>query len=161
MQTGVERSVRKWVLLAIMVAGCSRGPAVGTSLTGAPSPREAATAFINAVKAQDLQAMGAVWGTEKGPARDQLDRDQLDKRLVLLQQCYDHDRFQILDELMGSDGGRVVRIQVTRGNRTKTPSFKMILGPSSRWYVLDADYETVQADFCVRSAPTGRSEAGR
>lgn len=130
---------------------------MGTSLTGAPSAREAATMFMGAVKSQDLQAMGAIWGTEQGAARDHMEREQLDKRLVLLQQCYDHDRFQILDESIGSDGGRVVRVQVTRGNRTKTPNFKLVRGPSARWYVLDTDYETVQSDFCTRSNTSGRS----
>jgi hypothetical protein len=124
---------------------------MGSSLTGAPSSRDAATMFMGAVKSQDLQAMGAVWGSAQGAARDYMDRGELDKRLVILQQCYDHDRFQILDESLGSDGSRRVRVQVTRGTRTKTPNFKLVLGPSSRWYVEDVDYEAVQADFCRTS----------
>lgn len=123
---------------------------MGTSLAGAPTPRDAATMFMGAVKAQDLQAMGAVWGTNQGAARDNMEREVLDKRLILLQACYDHDRFQILDESLGSDGSREIRVQVTRGNRTRTPKFKVVLGPSNRWFVLDTDYEAVQADFCTR-----------
>jgi hypothetical protein len=129
---------------------------MGSSLSGAPTAREAATMFMGAVKSQDLQAMGAVWGTAQGAARDHMAREELDMRLVLLQQCYDHDRFQILDEGLGSDGNRVVRIQITRGNRTKTPQFKVVQGPSRRWYVLDTDYESVRADFCTRPSGTGR-----
>jgi len=142
--------VRKWALFAIVAVACSRGPGMGTSLTGAPTPRDAATMFMGAVKAQDLQAMGAVWGTAEGAARDHMERNQFDQRLVLLQHCYDHDRFQILDESLGSDGNRVVRVQVTRGSRTKTPAFKIVRGPSNRWYVLDTDYESVKDDFCIR-----------
>lgn len=121
---------------------------MGTSLAGAPTPRDAATMFMGAVKSQDLQAMGAIWGTEQGPARDHMERDVMDKRLILLQQCYDHDRAQILDERLGTSATeRIIRVQVTRGNRTKTPEFKIVRGPSNRWYVGDTDFPTVQ-EFC-------------
>lgn len=141
--------MRKWVLLALVAAGCGQGPGPGTSLTGAASARDAATQFLAAVKAQDLQAMGVVWGTERGPARDVLDRADLDKRLVLLQQCYDHERFQILDESPGTEGSRMIRVQITRGNVTRVPSFRVVRGPSERWYVLDTDFATVQGLFCT------------
>ena len=142
--------MRKWALFAIVAWACSSNPAVGTSLSGAATPRDAAMGFMNAVKAEDLQAMGAVWGSAQGAARDNMDRQELDKRLVVLQGCYAHDRAQILEESAGPDGQRVVRLQITRGNRTKTSSFKTVRGPSNRWYVLDTDYESVQADFCKR-----------
>jgi hypothetical protein len=102
-----------------------RGRAGGHVALGAPSAKEAATMFMGAVKAQDLQAMGAVWGSEQGAARDHMDRTELDKRLVILQSCYDHDRAQILDEQAGPNGQRVVRVQVTRGGKTKVPQFKV------------------------------------
>jgi hypothetical protein len=121
----------------------------GSSLTGAATARDAATQFMGAVKAQDLQAMGAVWGTASGPARDVLEREDLDKRLVLLQQCYDHDRFQILEESLGPQGTRNIRIQVTRGNTTRIPTFRVVQGPSNRWYVLDTDFPAVQGEFCT------------
>ena len=142
--------MRKWVLVALVAAACSRGPGPGSSLTGATSARDAATQFLMAVKAQDLQAMGVVWGTENGPARDVLDRADLDKRLVLLQQCYDHERFQILDDAPVTEGSRTVRVQITRGNITRVPSFKVVRGPSNRWYVLDTDFDAVQGEFCAR-----------
>lgn len=92
--------------------------------------------------------MGAIWGTEQGAARDHMERQELDRRLIILQQCYDHDRAQILDERFGTDRERVVRIQITRGNRTRTPEFKVVRGPSNRWYVADTDFPTVQGEFC-------------
>jgi hypothetical protein len=148
-QTGLEPSVRKWALLVIVAAACSRNPSMGSSLTGAATARDAATMFLGAAQSQDLQAMGAVWGTDKGAARDNMDREQLDRRLILLQPCYVHDRAQVLDERLGTTpNDRAVRIQITRGTRTKTLEFDIVKGPSNRWYVLDVDYETVQNDFC-------------
>jgi hypothetical protein len=155
-QTGLETSVKKWCLLAIVAIACSKNPSMGSSLAGAPAPRDAVTNFMGAVKAQDLQAMGAIWGSEQGAARDNMDRAELDRRLIILQQCYNHDRAQILDDQAGSTPNeRRVRVQVTRGNRTKTPEFKVVKGPSNRWYVQDTDFPTVQGEFCARQ-PSGR-----
>jgi hypothetical protein len=136
-------------LLVFLLSACSRAPSPGSSMTGAPTARDAATRFMNAVKAQDLMAMGGVWGTDRGPARESLERSDLDRRLVLLQQCYDHDRFQILDESSTPEGERVVRVQITRGNVTRTPAFRVVQGPSNRWYVRDTDFATVQGQFCT------------
>lgn len=148
-QTALEPSVRKWALLIVVAAACARTPSMGSSLTGAPTAREAATMFVGAAQAQDLQAMGAVWGTDQGAARDNMERDVLDRRLIILQPCYMHDRAQVLDEQLGSTATeRRVRIQLTRANRTKTLEFKVVRGPSNRWYVEDANYEAVQSDFC-------------
>ena len=142
--------MRKWALLiAVVAAACARNPGMGSSLTGAPSARDAASMFVSAANSQDLQAMGAVWGSDKGAARDNMDRMELERRLIILQPCYAHDRAQILDEQMGlTPAERLVRIQLTRANRTKTLQFKVVRGPSNRWYVGDTAYEAVQSDFC-------------
>lgn len=122
---------------------------MGSSLTGATSARDAAMLFVNAAKAQDLQAMGSLWGTDKGAARDNMDRQQLESRLIILQPCYVSDRVQVLDEQIGTTPTeRRVRLQLTRGSRTKNLEFKVVRGPSNRWYVEDTNYEAVQADFC-------------
>jgi hypothetical protein len=141
--------VRKWALLIVVATACARNPSMGTSLTGAPSSSAAASMFVNAAQAQDLQAMGAVWGSAQGAARDNMERDVLDRRLIILQPCYVHDRAQILDDRIGSVmTEHLVRIQLTRGTRTKTLEFKVVRGPSNRWYVEDVAYDAVQADFC-------------
>jgi hypothetical protein len=142
--------VRKVILLvAVVSAGvaCRRGVAPTGAMTGAPAPRLAVEQFLSAVKAQDLQAMSVVWGTEKGPARDQMERTELEKREIVMQGCYAHDRFRILDESPSTEGRRLVRVQITRGNRTKTPNFTTVKGPSDRWYVLDADFNAMR-EFC-------------
>lgn len=124
---------------------------MGSSVTGAQTARDAATMFVEAAKSQDLQAMGSIWGTSKGAARDNMDRSQLESRLIILQPCYVADRVQVLDEQLGTTPTeRKVRIQLTRGSRTKTLEFKTVRGPASRWYVEDVNYEAVQTDFCRR-----------
>jgi hypothetical protein len=124
--------------LAALVAAC-RTPQPGTTLTGAAAPRIAVEQFLSAVRAQDLQAMSAVWGNEKGPARDQFERTELEKREIVIQSCLSHDKFRILDESPGEGGTRVLRVELTIGSVVRSPKFKTIRGPSDRWYVLDAE----------------------
>ncbi|MBV6521618.1 MAG: hypothetical protein MNPFHGCM_01761 [Gemmatimonadaceae bacterium] len=139
--------MKKLILLALIMAACSRGVAPGNSLTGAVAPRRAVEEFLGAVNSQDLQAMSVVWGTEDGPARDHLERTELEKREIIMTGCYAHDRFRILGESPGTSGRRMVRVEIVRGTRTKTPNFTTVKGPSERWYVLDADFDAMR-DFC-------------
>ena len=136
--------MKKLAILALIVAGCSRNPGPGSQLTGAAAPRLAAEQFMKAVAAQDLQAMSVVWGTEKGAARDQLDRNELDRRLIVIQSCYAHDRFTIGEESPGPNGHRFIKVSITRGRNSRTPNFEMVKGPSDRWYVQDADFDAMQ-----------------
>lgn len=144
--------MKKWMVLGIAVAlvACGKQPATGTALTGAPAPRRAVELFLAAVKAQDLQAMSVVWGTDKGPARDQIERTELEKREIIMQSCYDHDRFVIIEEAPAPNGERYVRVAITRGKITKNPNFATVKGPSDRWYVRDADF-TAMRELCKTS----------
>lgn len=139
----------KWIVMValVLVAACGRKPAPGASLTGAAAPRLAVEQFLAAVKAQDLQAMSVVWGTAKGPARDQLERTELEKREIIMQACYDHDSFRVLEEGPAPDGERAVRVEITRARKTATPTFLMVKGPSDRWYVRDAGINAMR-EFC-------------
>jgi hypothetical protein len=144
--------VRKCLALLVVLAACSKNPSPGAALPGAVAPRQAVVAFLAAVKAQDLQAMSTVWGDEKGPARERFDRTELEKRLLIMQGCYDHERYQILDETPRASGVRIIRVSLVRGNRTKTTGFEVWKGPSSRYFVnvSNAEFSSMQKEFCPR-----------
>jgi hypothetical protein len=147
--------VKRTILLLLAITACrsSSTPAPSTSpsasvpanLPGAAAPRQAVERFLGAAKSQDLQVMAIAWGTEKGPARDPFERTELEKRLIVMQGCYDSDRYRILDENPGESGKRVLRVELTKGSVTKTPRFTTVKGPSDRWYVEDADFAAVTA----------------
>ena len=143
--------MKKWMMMVplAVLAACGRNPAPGVALTGAAAPRLAVEQFMAAVKAQDLQAMSVVWGTAKGPARDQLERAELEKREIIMQACYDHERFRIVEEGPAPDGERSVKVEVTRGKKTATPNFSVVKGPSDRWYVRDAGISAMK-ELCRR-----------
>ena len=146
--------MKRTILLLLAITACrSSSPSSAPSpsgsvapvanLPGAAAPRQAVERFLGAAKSQDLQEMAIAWGTEKGPARDQFERTELEKRLIVMQGCYDGDRHRILDENPGENGKRVLRVELTKGAVTKTPRFTTVKGPSERWYVEDADFAAV------------------
>jgi hypothetical protein len=103
--------------------------------------------FLNGARAQDIQAMSVVFGTSRGPARDNMSRDELEKRLIILQCYFNHDKFRILSETPGDGGHRVVATELTRGTNVRTPSFYTITGPGGRIYIDNMEIAAVK-DFC-------------
>lgn len=123
-------------------AGSSRG-----QLTGAAAPRLAVEQFMAAARAQDLQAFSAIWGSEKGAARDIVDRSQLEKR-ELTMMCYlSHDKFEIGSDVTPKPTEHDYQVQLTRGNIARETKITVVQGPSERWYVLDAQLQPLQ-DLC-------------
>ncbi len=153
----------KKLLLAILVlSACSHSTTTtttgagaprtttGPQLPGGPSPRLAVEEFLTAVRGQDLQAMSAVFGTSRGPSRDNMDREQLEKRLIILQCYFNHDKYRILGEGPGESSHRVFTVELTRGRLTRTPHFYTIEGPNNRWFVDNMEIAAVK-EFCRES----------
>jgi hypothetical protein len=160
----VEKRVKKLLLVMLALTACSRattttttGPAgtsttTGPQLVGASSPRLAVEQFLTAVRAQDLQAMSVVFGTSNGPARDNMEREQLDKRLIILQCYFNHDKSRMLGETPGEGGHRIFTVELTRGRLVKAPRFYTIRGPDDRWFVDNMEIAAVR-EFCREPAP--------
>ncbi len=123
------------------------------TMTGADTPREAVSNFLTAVHAQDIQGMGAIFGTSRGPARDNMDRNELEKRLIILQCYFDHDKFRIVGDTPGDSGHRVVATELTRGSNIRTPNFWVVQGPANRYYIDNMEIAAVR-DFCCSSGGT-------
>jgi hypothetical protein len=152
----------KKLLLALVVVGASacRTAPPSTSASdnspGAGTSIGAVEKFFSAVHAQDLQAMSQVWGTTKGPARDNMPRAELEKREVILQCYFNSDTFRVLGESPTAENRRMVRVELQRGGKTRAPVIYTVLGPGSRWYVENLDIAAVK-DFCAMApASPGR-----
>jgi len=146
--------VKRIALLLLVAVACRSAPTHtnpttgAVQLTGASSPREAVQSFLGAVKSQDLQAMSVIWGTSKGPARDQMERAQLERR-ELIMQCYlTHDKFDIQSDTRTGEGLHKLGVSLTKGNITRETNFITVQGPSQRWYVQDVPLEPVR-DLCA------------
>lgn len=126
-------------------------PRTSSSPTGGASARAAVQEFLDAVKAQDIQAMSVLFGTSHGPARDNMNREELEKRLVILQCYFNHDKARFVSDNPGDQGHRIVQFELTRSNITRTPAFYSIQGPSGRWYVDNMEIAAVR-DFCRKTS---------
>ena len=143
------------VVLLLLLGACQSTTGGSTSrpnggpATGASAPRAAVDGFLAAVRSQDLQAMSSYWGSARGPARDALERDVLEKR-ELIMQCYlSHDRYNVVNEMAGEKGMRILRVALSKGALTRETNFTTIQGPGQRWYVQEVDLAAT-ADFCNR-----------
>ncbi len=132
-----------------LLAACSSATQTGSGgqLTGAAAPQLAVEQLLRAVNAKDLQAMSVIFGTKNGPARETMDRTELEKREIILACYFGHDSSRILGESQGSQGHRDVHVELKKGNLTRSTTFYTIKGPGDRWYVDNMDIAAVR-DFC-------------
>lgn len=116
---------------------------------GAVTGKAAVEAFLKAVKAQDLQTMSAVWGTTKGAARDQMKREDLEKRLIIMQCTLTHDRWAFLEDRprLQTGGRQEFQIELFQAQRSAKTSILTVAGPGGRWFVEDINLLPLK-DFC-------------
>ena len=151
--------MRKLLAVVLLLAACRSAPPATTpsgALYGASSPRAAVEAFLAGIKAQDLQAISAVWGTEKGPlvTAGDISRDEVEKRELIMICYFRHDAARVLEQAASGQSNRPgFRVELKRGDQTRTPTFTTAQGPQGRWFVADADVQAVR-DFCDPSRPT-------
>ena len=131
-------------------AGASAAlPASGGAAGGSASAKAAVEGFMTAVKSQDLQAMSMIWGTENGLAREQMPRDELEKRLVVMQCNLNHDSWTYAMGLDGTTrtGEQDLRIELRQKNLKEQTIVTTVRGKNGRWYVKNIDLSKLNA-FC-------------
>ncbi len=145
------------LLLVLAVAGC-RPNAVGSGSTGADSSQMAVVEFLNGARAQDLQAISKVWGNAESPTRDRVERQELERRLLVIICHLRHDESRIGAPQLGEAGRTIFSAELTRGTRRATVPFTTVRNTrNGRWYVEDVDLrparEICNAEPMNRPAP--------
>jgi hypothetical protein len=120
--------------------------------TGAADARSAVKAFLDAGRAQDLQALSAVWGSANGPLRNVITHDQLEKRELIVMCFLKHDSDVIGNPSAAAGSRMIFPATLTQGAITKSTTVTAIIGPSSRWYVETIDLPKIEA-FCQKQQP--------
>jgi hypothetical protein len=146
-----------WAVLLVLtfVGGCRR--TVSGSTEGAASSQQAVMQFLDAARAQDIQAMSVVWGDAEAPARARMQRQELERRLIIIARTLCHDSASIAAPTPGEGGRLVHKAEVTKGSRTATVAFTTARNRrSGQWFVEDIDLRPVR-DFCA----TGGSSSTR
>lgn len=116
---------------------------------GAVTGKAAVEGFLKAVKAQDLQTMSAIWGTSKGAARDLMKREDLEKRLIIMQCTLTHDRWAFIEDRprLQTGGRQEFQIEMFQGQRSAKTSIVTVSGPGNRWFVEDINLLPLK-EFC-------------
>ena len=117
--------------------------------TGASSARGAVDGILGALRAGDIQAVSTLWGTGRGPVRDddRFKRAELEQRIVLMTRCFNHDAFQVVGQVAGENGGHGFEVDLRRGSTTRRTRINAVKAKGDRWYVDNLDVDSVK-DFC-------------
>jgi hypothetical protein len=144
--------VRKLLIGLLLMAACTTRTTVTPVTVGAGTtgPRSALDAFLSAIRAKDLQALGAVWGDKNGAIRDtkRISREEVEQRELLLMCYFSHDSFKVLSDSPAAGGERIMSVTLTKGTLSRTTNFYLVSG-DNRWYVRSADVDPVR-DLCKK-----------
>ena len=108
---------RLLVLVALGALACG-----GRGGSQAPAPQslpESLAQFMSAVKANDLDHMKALWGTERGPASGWMKSEELRQRLTVLQIYLNHVGYRVIEgplPVPTKDDRRMFRVELQRAN---------------------------------------------
>ncbi len=149
------------LMVLVAIVGCHR--TVGGPEAGATSSDGAVQQFLFAAKAQDLQAMSAVWGNAESPVRDRAPRQELERRLLLMTCHLRHDESRIGTGQAGEAGKVLYRVDLTQGDKKASPTFTTVKNTKTgRWFVEDFDFQSLSS-FCTagnRAAPSSVRPTG-
>jgi hypothetical protein len=149
-----------FVLLAAAACGGSSAPQTGATPAsttkrdpGAATPTAAIAAFMGAIKDQDLDALSYIWGSERGPASEIVDKSQLRKRELIMECYFQHDSYRIVTDVAATSTQHVVTLQVTKGTFTRETKTQVVLGPKDRWFVANPELVPLK-DLCSGQSST-------
>ncbi len=116
---------------------------------GAASAKGVVEAFLGAVNKQDLQGMSGLWGNANGLAREQLKREELEKRLIIMQCLLANDRARFVEDSprLSTGGRQSFQVELTKGPNKATTTFTTVPSKGGRWLVEDVDVTKLR-EFC-------------
>lgn len=147
-------------VLALTLACRPQQPSASAPAPGASTPRAAVDGILGALKSGDIQAVTTMWGTARGPVRDdsRFKRAELEQRIVLMQRCFSHDSYRVVGQVAGQQGGQGFEVDLRRGANTRRTRINAVQAKKGkRWFVDNLDVDAVR-DFCQqgRAATSGR-----
>lgn len=141
--------MKRLVIVLCAAAACHSAPPgirVGTS-----DPRSAVEQILAAARAQDLQAVTAVWGDERGLLRDRISREEVESRSFILACLLRSDTHTLGDPLPAPGGHVLITADLTQGKARGSTRFELAQTPERRWLVTNVDVQALQnAGFCAR-----------
>jgi len=150
--------VKRAVWCLVLATACRTvvvqgGPTPTAGTIGAGSPRGAVDGFLAAAKSQDLVSMGRLFGDETGLAKDRDDKDQFEKREIIMICALKHEQATVTDGAATVGGERVFQVDLRQGSLQGATKFTVVRGPGERWFVKGFDIVALQnKGFCQAPA---------
>lgn len=147
--------MRRLALLTCLLAACRTVPAGGNAApgvaVGAASARAAVEQLLAAASAQDLQAVTAIWGDERGLMRDRTPRGELESRAYIIACVLRSDTRKVGDAAPAGNGHMFVTADLTQGQNSGSIRFEVAPYGRGRWLVTNFDVSVLQnKGFCSR-----------
>ena len=106
---------RLTVLVALGSLACGGG--AGPGKVTPQSPQQTLAQFMAAVKDNNIDRMGALWGSERGAATTWMKADQLRERLSVVQKYVDHAGYRVIEgptAVPGHDNMQSFKVELQR-----------------------------------------------
>ena len=130
---------RLTVLVALGCLACGGG--AGPGKIAPQSPQETLAQFMSAVKDNNIPRMGALWGSERGPATNWMKSDQLRERLSVVQKYVNHAGYRVIEgplAVPGHDNMKSFRVELQRdGGCTVVFPIDLVRTKDGGWVVND------------------------
>ena len=110
------------------------------------SPQETVTQFMLAVKANDLEHMRTLWGSERGLASDHMKDEEVRKRLRLLQIYLNHVGYRVIEgplPVPKKDDRVSFRVELQRAKGCTIVVPLEVARASGRWFVVGTDLAAI------------------
>ena len=81
-------------------------------------------------------------------ARDAMDREDLEKRELIMMRCLAHDTYDVVSQAQGTENMRIFVVQLRRKNVSQVANLQVVPGPRGRWYVWAVENIKDFNEFC-------------
>jgi hypothetical protein len=137
--------MRRLALVAVIATmGCGSQMPMATPIP--QNIKDALFEFMAAVKANNLERMGQLWGTDRGPAHQFMEAEQLRMRLAVIQKYLTHAGFRIVEGPITPPGKkaslRTMRIELQRQGCNVVLPIDFVPVRAGGWLVYDVHLES-------------------
>lgn len=130
------------VLLSVLGVACGGG----RSQVPAPATmHDAITQFFDAVQARDMQRMGRLWGTARGPAATWMSDSILAMRMTVVQHYLASNGYRIVEgplDVPGTSERKLFRVELQRTECNHVQPIELIHVHRGGWLVYDVHLES-------------------